>query len=167
MATYDARAFFCKFWLCQFPYVSVPYSFFAGPTRAPYWFRRLWKTLEFPCRTRTTTARDSQGLILYGARSLMWPREQRRRNIHILHFNRLHVQEIVRMLKIARGPWLDSTGISMEKSWTGRNSLMKITLQSWKTMNISLKYIWIPRYSMEVFPHISGQDYPWLGYQMN
>ena len=32
---------FCQLWLCQFPYVSV---------RAPYGYRRIWKTLNIPVR---------------------------------------------------------------------------------------------------------------------
>ena len=43
---------FCQFWLYQFPYVSarVPCDTLAGPTRAPYGSRRIWKTLKIPLR---------------------------------------------------------------------------------------------------------------------
>ena len=43
---------FCKYWLWQFPYVcvSVPYGTLAGPIRALYMSRRIWKILEIPVR---------------------------------------------------------------------------------------------------------------------
>ena len=60
---------FCQFWLCQFPCVSVraPYGTLAGPARAPYGSRRIWKTLKIPVRgpydARTGTARGTRGVM--------------------------------------------------------------------------------------------------------
>ena len=60
---------FCKFWLSQFPYMSVwvPYSTFAGPTWAVDGSCRIWKMLEFPIRgpydTCMGTARGPCGVL--------------------------------------------------------------------------------------------------------
>ena len=60
---------FCKFWCCQLPYVPVraPYGTFAGPARAPYGSRRIWRTFEIPMRgpydARTGTARGPCGVL--------------------------------------------------------------------------------------------------------
>ena len=62
---------FCQLWLCQFPYVPVraPYGALAGPTRAPYGSRRIWRTFEIPVRgpydARTGTARGPCGVLRF------------------------------------------------------------------------------------------------------
>ena len=60
---------FCQLWLYQFPYVIVRLSYgaFAGPARAPYGSRRLWKALKIPLRApydaRAGIARDARGVM--------------------------------------------------------------------------------------------------------
>ena len=90
---------FCKFWLCQLPYVSVrvPYGTLVGPARhcaGPLLVRKVIKSIgDFrvgPYDARTKIARCPCGVLSTiwsnhkdtvvssrtGQRSLMWPREQ-------------------------------------------------------------------------------------------
>ena len=120
---------FCQFWMYQFPCVSVRVSYgtLAGPTRAPYGSRRIWKTLKIPLRgphdARTGIARGTHGAlqiirtnhkcIAVSSRMgpVAWCDHENSTDVKSLyvHFTRPYGQEIVRVIKIVRGPWLDVT----------------------------------------------------------
>ena len=61
----------CKFWLCQFSYLSVrvPYGTLVGPARAAYGSRRIWKTLDIAARgpydARVGIARSPCGVLSF------------------------------------------------------------------------------------------------------
>ena len=119
---------FAKLWWCPFPHVPVraPYGTLAGPARAPYGSRRIWKTFEIPVRgpydDHTGTARGPW-VVLRIIRSnhkgaavssrtgpLAWCDHENNTGVKFLRA--LHSALRARNLtgaKIVRGQWLDVT----------------------------------------------------------
>ena len=125
-AKYGARAEFCQFWLYQFPYASIRLSYgaFAGPARAPYGSRRIWKTLKIPLRgpydARAGIARDARGVMRIIRQNhkctaapsstgpVAWCDHENSADVKFLRARHLALRARNRT-DIVRGPWLDVT----------------------------------------------------------